>query len=70
MKISNKTKRTWIASETARGIKVNLIVRGEKHHLGSDLFFDTIDSVKECCKGEIVFTKRKITTTKSTIISK
>lgn len=69
MKINKDTKVLWDASETARGIRVSLVARQNHFKLGADLFFDTIEEVKKCCKGEIRFTKRKIVTSKKTVIS-
>ena len=72
-KVTSKTKARWSASETARGIKVRLVIVGEHvntHDLGNELFFNTVEDVKRHCKGEIVFTKRKVVTSKSTVISK
>lgn len=70
MKIKKTSKVRWVASETARGIKVTLRADGEKHSLGNDLFFDTIKEVQEFCKGEIEFITRKVVTKHSKLISK
>jgi hypothetical protein len=77
MKITNKTKAYWLASETAQGVKVWFMYSGQsnkgKVELGSyrdSLTFATLDEVKKFCKGQIVFTSRKIITSRKVIVSK
>jgi hypothetical protein len=78
MKITNKTKAYWLASETSQGIKVWFMVNKGlqdkvKTQIGDNrqpVVFETLEEVKKYCKGEIVFTKRKVTTSRTTVVSK
>ena len=74
MKISKKSTTTrWVATETARGIKVSLSTnysgKREKFAFNGDVFFDSIEAVKKFFKGEIEYVERKVVTKTRKIIS-